>query len=157
MNDPVDALLARVGSYAGHGINHEDEPFHGELDLAALSDGRGVTLKVRAVGIDGTVYHDERLWIAAAESGELTLWSIHTNGAGVRRHIRRHGAPVSGADATWVFGFGDLGAHRGYRQEIALDLWPDGDISYRVAWGLPGGEHQPRSAVRMRRQAQADA
>jgi hypothetical protein len=34
--------------------------------------------------------------------------------------------------------------------EIAIDLHPGGDLGYRFAWGLPGGEFAPRSGVRMR-------
>jgi hypothetical protein len=146
----LHALLARVGHYAGHGINHEDEPFHAELHIVSLDVQPGVTLKFRAVGIDGTVYHDERTWIALDTDDTVALWSIHTNGGGVRKHARRPAAPVEGAVLTLVFGFGALADRTCYRQEIGIDLWPDGDISYRYAWGLPGGDHQPRSTVRLR-------
>ena len=39
MSDPLQSLLRRVGRYGGHGINHADEPFYGELDLHPLLDG----------------------------------------------------------------------------------------------------------------------
>lgn len=146
----LHALLTRIGHYAGHGINHEDEPFHAELHLAALEVQPGVTIHYRAVGIDGTVYHDERTWIARDDTGRLALWSIHTNGAGVRKHVHRHGAKVDGALLTLVFGQGNPLDNTAYREEVAVDLWPDGELSYRYAWGLPGGDHRPRSSVRLR-------
>ncbi len=153
MNDEtpaLHALLARIGHYAGHGINHEDEPFHAELHLASLDVQPGVTLHYLAVGIDGTVYHDERTWIALDDTRRLALWSIHTNGDGVRKHVHRHGANVKGALLTLVFGYGNPLDANCYREEIAIDLWPEGELSYRYAWGLPGGDHRPRSSVRLK-------
>lgn len=148
--DAIARLLDRVGRYAGHGINHEDEPFHAELEIARLVDARGVTLKFRAEAIDGTILHDERTWIARdGDTGPIALWSIHVNGAGVRRHEQRHGAPTEGAETTLVFGAGEATRFDSYREEIALDLWPDGAVSYRTAWGLPGGRLQQRTDVRM--------
>jgi hypothetical protein len=144
----VELLLQRAGQYQGHGINHEDQPFHGELEIGPLLGNRGVTLKFRAVGIDGTVYHDERSWVAPDEGGEIAMWSIHSNGEGVLKHTRRNGAGVEGAN-TLVFGLGDRNDPAVFRIEVALDLWADGAVGYRFAWGQPGGEFKPRSSVRM--------
>jgi hypothetical protein len=149
--NPIASLLERVGRYAGHGINHEDEPFHAELEIARLLDAQGVTLKFRAETIDGTVLHDERTWIARDADGQVALWSIHINGGAVRKHEQRNGAGIDGADATLVFGVGDAARMDAYREEIAIDLWGDGDVSYRTAWGLPGGRMVRRSDVRMHR------
>jgi len=146
----IQALTARTGTYAGHGITYEDEPFHAELHVDALEAEPGVTLLYRAVGIDSTVYHDERAWIALDQEGRLALWSIHTNGAGIRIHRHRHGVPVAGATHTFVFGVGRPLDERSYREEVAIDLWPKGDLTYRYAWGLPGGGHRPRSSVRLK-------
>ena len=147
--DVLTSLLRRVGAYEGHGINHEDEPFFAELDVRPLQNEQGVTMKFRAIGVDGTVYHDERTWVARDPAGQVGLWSLHSNAAGVRVHRQRHGGVVGGAEHTWVFGFGDPLDRRQFRQEVAIDVWPDGDLSYRVAWGLPGGDHTPRTVARL--------
>jgi hypothetical protein len=145
----IEQLLARVGRYGGHGIDHEDQPFHGELELTALLGGRGLALTFRALGIDGATYHDERGWIAPDGDGRTRFWSLSTSTPGVLCHARRHGAPAAGTSATLVFGSGERAD--ALRIEVAFDLWPDGDVGYRYAWGLPGGEFLPRSSVRMSR------
>jgi len=153
--DAIAALLQRVGTYSGHGISHEDEPFHGELEISRLVDDQGVTMRFRAQSIDGTVLHDERTWVARDEGARVRMWSIHSNGAGVRQREPRNGAPAAGADRTLVFGLGDPSDPHAYREEVALDLWPDGSVSYRYAWGLPGGTMAPRSSVRLKREARS--
>ncbi|MEQ1508312.1 MAG: hypothetical protein ABMB14_39135 [Myxococcota bacterium] len=146
--EELDLLLARVGTYGGHGINHEDQPFHGELAVESVL-GRGVRWTFRATGIDGTTYHEEQSWVARDETGALCLWSVNGYEPHCGRHVRRHGAGVAGTIATLVFGRGDPGDPAQYRIEIAMDLWPNGDVGYRYAWGLPNGPFEPRSAVRM--------
>ncbi len=64
-------------------------------------------------------------------------------------HTRRNGAPSDEVTASLVYGLGDRGDPTVVRIEVTLDLWPDGDITYRFAWGMPGGELKLRSAVRM--------
>lgn len=144
----LELLRAVVGRYAGHGIDHEDQPFHGELALEDLFE-RAITLTFRATGIDGTSYHEERSWIAMDGEGRLCLWTVNTNLPGCGCHVRRHGASAAGTRATLVFGQGDPQDTERYRAEIAIDLWPNGDVGYRYAWGMPGGEFRPRSSVRM--------
>lgn len=145
-----ELLRSFAGRYAGHGIDHEDQPFHGELELSheGMLD-RGFSLGFRATGIDGTSYHEERSWLAPDSEGRMCLWSINTNQPACLCHVRRHGAPAAGARATLVFGSGDPQDAGQYRVEIAIDLFPDGDLGYRYTWGLPGGEFRPRSTVRM--------
>jgi len=70
----------------------------------------------------------------------------------VWHHARRHGAPPEGVEATLIFGSGDREDTDVHRVEIAIDLWPDGALGYRTAWGLPGGAFLPRSQVRMERE-----
>ena len=150
----IEQLLARVGRYGGHGIDHDDQPFHGELELAPILGGRGLTLTYRAVGIDGTVYHDERGWIAPDDAGRACFWSLSTSSVGVTCHQRRRPAPPAGeqaTQATLIFGSGDPRDTSAMRIELAFDLWPEGDVGYRFSWGEPGGAFLPRSSVRMSR------
>ena len=39
----LDTLIQHCGTFAGHGINYEDQPFHGELILEPLLGERGIT------------------------------------------------------------------------------------------------------------------
>lgn len=154
-------LVERAGRYAGHGIDHQHQPFHGELAVQPLSPF-AVKLWFRAVGIDGTVYREEHSWIARDEDGRLSLWLIDLSEPGddepsadepsagrCLQHTLRFGAPPEGTLASLVFGRGSWAEEDQYRAEIALDLWPDGAVSYRRAWGLPQQAYAPRLAVRM--------
>ena len=151
MGHDLAPLLARLGSYGGHGINHEDQPFYGELALAPILGDRGVALSFRAVGIDGTLYHEEAGWIARDAAGQLSLWSLHRHSGQVLHHELRYGAPPRDTEATLVFGHGDRNEIDTMRIEVALDLYADGAVGYRFAWGLPSETFAPRSSVRMDR------
>lgn len=146
----LERLLASQGPWQGHGIDHHDQPFHGELRLEPLLGGRAVGLRFTATGIDGTLYQDAHGWIAPDAAGRLCLWTLHGGLPGVTAHARRHGAPAADADHTLVFGAGDPADRESYRAEVALDWLPDGTLVFRGAWGLPGGEYRPRSTVRLR-------
>lgn len=147
----LERLLATVGPWHGHGIDHDDQPFHGELHVEPLIGGRAVGLRFTATGIDGTVYHDEHAWITADPAGALGLWTLHGNAPGVTAHRLRAGAPAPDAERTLCFGAGDPADRGAYRVEVALDFFADGSLGYRYAWGLPGGDFGPRSSVRLRR------
>lgn len=152
MTDDLDILLDRCGRFGGHGIDHEDQPLYGELELQLLPNRQGAWLTFKASAIDGRLLHDERSWVARDAEGRLCLWSVNTLAEGVRAHARRHGLPPTGTAAALIFGSGDPQDDRVHRVEIAIDLWPDGAIGYRSAWGLPGGAFLPRSQVRMERE-----
>ena len=152
MASDLDLLLERCGRFGGHGIDSEDQPLYGELDLQALPARQGVWLTFRASAIDGRLLHDERTWVAPDADGRLCMWSVSTLADGVRQHVRRHGVPPEGAHVTFVFGSGDPSDRDAHRVEIAIDLWADGTLGYRSAWGLPGGDFLPRSRVRMERE-----
>jgi hypothetical protein len=152
VSSDLAVLLERCGRFGGHGIDHDDQPLYGELELQPLPAGQGVWLTFRASGIDGSLLHDERSWVAFDAEGRLCLWTVSTLAEGVRHHVRRHGVAPAGIDTTLVFGSGDPGDERVHRVELAIDLWPDGALGYRSAWGLPGGDFRPRSQVRMERE-----
>jgi hypothetical protein len=141
-------LIERAGRYAGHGIDHEDQPFHAELTVERLPGG-AVSLRYRATGIDGAIYQDQLCLVAPDEDGRLSLWELTEGRQGCVLHTLRHGAPSEGTITTLVFGRGTLHDHDEYRSEIALDLWPEGQLSYRRAWGLPGKAFAPRSTVKL--------
>ncbi|MFT4624901.1 MAG: hypothetical protein ACI8PZ_003567 [Myxococcota bacterium] len=142
----LTTLLRQCGSFAGHGINHEDQPFHGELRLEPLLENRGVGGWFRATGIDGTTYHEERTWIAAGASGGLSLWSLSTNAPGVLEHTLRHTA-----DGVFTFGHGDPHDETRFRHTLTITLHHDG-ITWAYGWAMPGEALVDRSGVRLGRQ-----
>lgn len=152
MSTDLTLLLDRCGRFGGHGIDDEDRPLYGELEIRPLPADQGVWLSYRASAIDGRLLHDERLWVAPDPEGRLCLWAVGTRARGVRHHVRRDGPPAEGALAVLLFGSGDPSDADVHRVEIAIDLWPDGALGYRTAWGLPGGDFLPRSRVRMERE-----
>ena len=141
----LDDLLRHCGAFAGHGINHEDQPFHGELTLEPLLGTRGLGCWFRATGIDGTTYHEERSWLAARPDGGLGLWVLSINASGVVEHaLSRTG------DGVYVFVHGDPHDDTGFRHSITVTLHHDG-ITWAYAWGLPGAAFVERSSVRLQR------
>lgn len=149
MSPLLDAFVARLGRVSGHGIDQAERPFHGELTLEALPGLLGVTFHFVAVGIDGSVYRDERGWIAPDDEGQIALWCMHAGGRGVSRHDLRNGAPQAGVTAKAVFGRGNPADPEHPRVEIVLELWADGDVGYRRTEGVAEGPFVPQWALRM--------
>lgn len=149
----MKALLSQLnevtGTYMGEGINHEGQAFTGRLKLKSLLGGRGFQLMFSATGKDGTLYHKEESTIAPSIEENLTLWNFNTNTPGLVPHELRRSEAKPGAMASLVFGFGNQADRSAFREEIALDIWDKGNLSYTYSWGLPGGDFQERSGVRM--------
>lgn len=138
-----------IGHYKGKGINHEKQSFTGLLSITSVLDKRGFEINFNAVGKDGSIYHKEKSIIAPAIDEKLCLWNLNTNTPGLIPHSLKSAEPRNGSLITFVFGFNDVDNINAFREEIALDLWGNGDITYTYSWGLPGGEFQERSGVRM--------
>ncbi|MBX3033570.1 MAG: VOC family protein [Bdellovibrionaceae bacterium] len=149
MKDIVNALIARKGEYEGQGINHEGQPFTGGLSLMPAVKGSGASIAFTATGADGTVYHHEQSLIALNMADSLCLWNLNTNTPGLVEHGYRREENLDGG-LSYVFGFGEPEVRNSFREEIGIDLWKNGEISYRYSWGMPGGDFQPRSSVRMK-------
>ena len=151
MEGVIEELVARTGRYQGSGSNHEDERYNGRLDLVPVLGGRGVVVMASASATDGTLFHEEHTLIAQTRDGLVGMWSMNIQQDGVLFLEFREDVPVGGAEHSYVFGHGDPADNSAYRIEIAFDLWADGDISQRYAWGMPGGKFSHRSGARMRR------
>jgi hypothetical protein len=146
---PIDALRDRAGRYTGRGINHDQQPFEGTLELSSVVSGKGLALTFTATGDDGTVYHEEHSVIGPGFDGALGLWTLCNNAPGMTALALRRDGEVEGCRRSLVFGVGDPDDEGSFREEIALDLHADGSLGYRFAWGLPGGEFAPRSGLRL--------
>lgn len=148
MKDVIEALIARRGTFVGEGVNHDGQPFTGRLKLAPVVDGAGLSLEFTARGEGGEVYHRERSTLAPGPDGALTLWSLSNNAPGLLALPLRRDVP--GEARALVFGVGDPDDGDAFRMEVTLELQPGGQLGYRFAWGLPGGEFAPRSGLTLR-------
>jgi len=140
MTDVFAELHRRVGVYSGHGIQGDDTPFHAELSLTPLLGAAGgVSVKFSAVGIDGTVLHEERTWIAVDDEGSLCLWSITEDGFRVSRY-EREPLSVVPPQTDVRMGFCRFSSDaRTVTSKVTLDLHRDGRLSYVRERRGPGG------------------
>jgi hypothetical protein len=141
-------LFSSKRSCAGNGVNHENQDFSGALELSPVVNGKGLELKFKAAGIDGTVFHEEFSLLGPGLDGKPCLFVLSNNHPGVTPHNLKK------TDRThdrqqFIFGFGDIADEKSFREEIALTLWNDGSVEYKYSWGLPGGKFAERSGVKM--------
>jgi hypothetical protein len=148
MSSLLSDLADRIGTYGGHGINDADQPFHGELTLAALPGGAGIELQLRATGIDGTEYQVERGWVAPDDQGQVALWAVSSVAPYVGKMSLVRSIPADGAERVLVFASGDDGS---LRTEIRFELWGDGSVGLRHRSAAPGASWVTRAEVRCRR------
>ncbi len=149
MASVFDQIEKYLGTYKGEGINHEQQPFVGELSLTKSIGS--FALHFKATGKDGALYHEERTTIALAPNEKLALWSVNTNNPFMIQHDFKKSSLVNGV-TSFVFGFNDPATTQAFREEITLELGPNGALGYKYAWGMPGEEFKPRSSVTMLRQ-----
>lgn len=151
MSEILQALLARAGSYRGEGTNHEQQTFIGRFDLRSVVEDRGVCIEFTATGVDDDeVYHREFTLVAPGADSTLDMVTLSNNAPSTLTLELRRAGEEEGSERTIVFGIGAPEASDTLRMEVALDLWPGGELTYRFSWGLPGGEYAPRSSVRMK-------
>ncbi len=161
----LDILTKRDGNYLGIGINHENKEFQGTLTLRSIVNKKGVSLKYKAIGIEGNefnkdttlynhetiLYNEEYTLICNDSENKLTLWTLNNNiGTMARFNLRRY-RQVSPKHSLFIFGFGNPEDNNVFREEITIELWDDGDLSYNYSWGEAGGHFLSRSTVRMKK------
>lgn len=149
MKTILSQLNDMVGTYVGEGINHENQPFTGHLELKSVLGGRGFQLKFTATGKNGMSFHQEESTIAPSIQEKLTLWNFNTNTPGLVPHELRTSDTKPNSMASLVFGFNKPEDKNTFREEVALDIWDKVTLSYAYSWGLPGGDFQERSGVKM--------
>lgn len=150
MKQLLSVLSDLTGSYYGQGVNHENLPFSGTLTFSNSFQDKGFSIDFTARGADGTVYHKEHSVLGLNGQGGVSLWVMSDNHPGVMEHRLNDGGLTVGALHTFSFVAGVLSESNQFRESVTLDIWPDGDISYRYAWGLPGGEFKERSGLRLK-------
>ncbi len=145
----LSKLALRSGTYHGEGVNHENQRFLGTLSLHPKFQDKGLTLDFYAKGVDGMEYHREHSLLGLNPAEKLSLWVMSSNHPGVVEHQLATATTTPGAEQTISFRCGDFSNSNTFREEILIDLWSNGDLSYRYCWGLPGGEFKERSGARM--------
>ena len=151
MNDlnPISELQKYVGNYTGQGINHDNQKFTGELIVESIVGRRGALLTFTATGEDGTVYHEEKSTISPSMDEKILMWNFNSNVPGLVPHELKKSEAIENG-SKFIFGFNDKSNENAFREEIALELYNNGDIGYHYSWGLPHGEFKERSGLVMK-------
>lgn len=161
----LDILTKRDGNYMGIGINHENKEFQGTLTLTSIVNNKGVSLRYKAIGIDGNefnkdtnlynhetiLYNEEYTLICNDSENKLALWTLNNNIGTMARFDLRRFRQVSPKHCLFIFGFGDPDDNNVFREEITIELWDEGDLSYNYSWGEAGGHFLSRSTVKMKK------
>jgi hypothetical protein len=145
----LGALAAGPKSFRGDGVNEEKEPFFGELKVEVLEGGRAVLLGYTATLTSGKVVHTESTLLATGPTRELCLWPVMSGVPVVLPHTEVQAESEAPNTITSVFGSGPRDDSSTFREEITIQLNPDGTLVYAHAWGLPGGAFEDRSSCRM--------
>ena len=145
----LETLLNLKGTFEGPGLNHEGQKFRGVLTLTPQIAGKSATLDFRATTEDGAVLHQEHSLIGPSANEEPSLWIMSNNHPSVLEHEYFEDDVAPGAQKTFSFRCGDFSRMDSFRETISIDLLTNGDLSYRYAWGMPGGEFKERSSARL--------
>jgi len=133
---------------SGAGINHENQKFVGTIEISPAIQGRGLQIEFKAIGDDGTVYHEETSLLGPSFDGKPCLFVLSNNHPGVTPHTLKSEEKTHDK-TSYVFGFGNIEDRSSFREEITMDVWNDGSVEYAYSWGLPGGEFKRRSGAKM--------
>ncbi|MBC7541828.1 MAG: hypothetical protein H7338_03775 [Candidatus Sericytochromatia bacterium] len=147
MTDVIAALATYQGQYRGEGVNHEAEPFIGEMNVQQVVNTKGISVRYTATGLNRTVYHEEHTVIGPGAKGTAVLWTLNSNAPSVLEHgLRFDGTDADGMRQI-VFGYGDPNDETRFRETITLELFSDGTLGYHYAWGMAGGTFRKRSGL----------
>lgn len=161
----LEVLTKRDGKYVGIGTNHDNKEFKASLEVKSVVNNKGVSLRYSAVGTEGTefnnpkvlynkdtvLFNEEYTIICYDNENKLTLWTLTNSIGTMARFDLRRFRQVSPKHCLFIFGFGDPEDNTIFREEITIELWEDGDLSYNYSWGEAGGLFLARSNVRMKK------
>lgn len=151
MNEVMNLLLETAGNYFGEGRNHEGQRYRGSFELKPVLDGKVLELRSRAEGIHGETFHEETSLISSDLAGELNLYVTSNNHPGLTVHKFNRVEIGSSGEKRIVFRFGDVNDKNTFREEITIATYQDGSVEHHYAWGMPGGNFEPRSGSKMAR------
>lgn len=144
----TDILKKFAGSYAGVGLNHEEQKFNGVLSLHPSNELRSFRITFKATGPQGDIFHYEESTLAPSLTQKWTLWNLNSNTPGLTPHELTDAVQTDQAYKL-TFSFGDISQTSSFRETVTLALNNDQSLEYIYSWGMPGGEFKKRSAVRM--------
>lgn len=147
--DYFEKLKRRAGHYVGAGVNHTGDYFTGYFELTCLYD-TSIQIKFSAAGNRSEDYHRETSIISYDEKEQLCLWNINSNVPGMLCHQFKRAESIDGSEVSLTFGYNDSKDATKFREEISIDLWSCGNITYRYAWGMPGKEFKDRSSAKLK-------
>ena len=141
----LTTLAARAGSFAGYGVNQENEAFAGRLVVTSVMAGRAATLHHTALGLDRQKLHEEFTLLSQSDQGGLCLWPVMAELPVVMPHHAVADPAAAHDGVPLVFGTGPRDADHRFREEISIACRSDGGITHTHAWGMPGGSFEARS------------
>jgi hypothetical protein len=142
-------LASGAKSFHGEGVNEENERFLGELKVQSLEGGRAVLLSYKATLETGVTVHTESTLLGTGPNGKLCLWPVMSEIPVVLPHTELMNGLNSGSRTAATFGSGPRDQSDSFREEITIEVNPDGSLVYSHAWGQPGGAFEDRSSCRM--------
>jgi hypothetical protein len=145
----LELLCRKKGKYTGRGTNDNYENFTGELTLTPVVNNYGINISYRATGEDGTVLNEEHTLIALDSENRLAMWTLNSNfNTTVIFDFRFHRRIHSTKDII-VFGYGNSDGKELSREEISIEFWDNGDLTYTYFWGMPSGEFMKHTTATM--------
>lgn len=149
----MGTLQAWTGQYKGEGMMDSGESISTGLSIATLNHGRGLMFNWVIRSHDGErILRTEQGWIAPTLDDNLSLWLFGSQSPGVvEHHWQRIESTKIKTAPTLVFRLGEAEDVAYFRQEVILEFKRGFQLSFRLAWGYPGGEFSDRIYARMRR------
>jgi hypothetical protein len=160
----LEIFKGREGSYMGFGVNHDSKEFRGTLDLKRIINGRGIEIKYKAVGVEGTefntsthlyneetvLYNEENTIIAYDGENQLCLWTLNSNIPSMVKFELRRYRQISSKKHLFIFGFGNPEDNTIFREEISIELAED-EFTYNYSWGQANGMFIASFSVTMKK------
>jgi len=147
--DLLRLFSARPGRFRGEGADADGARFGVALTVSAVAQGAAVALTVSETDLAGRVRYGEHGVLAAGEDGPLRYCAVSSSAPFHRVFgLRRTGSADGRALAVFGWG-GPPEATAGFREEVTLMVYADGDIGLGWAYGVPGEPFAPRSAARL--------
>lgn len=145
MKQLLELLCSRAGVYEGIGLNDHHHEFNGRIELVPIVGEYGVNINYSAKGIDNNVFNEEHTIIALNNENKITLWTLNNKFNTMLQFEFRNHKRIHGEKDILIFGFGDAADKFIFREEISIEIWDNGNISYNYYWGQPTGDFLARS------------
>lgn len=141
-----NAFLSLIGTFEGQGVNHENQSFLGSMNVTYRIENVGISFSFKATGENKEVYHEEMAIVGDGPNNSLQLTAISNNTGIILNYV------LANSDShILVFQYGDLENENEFRERRIINVHNKSEISYSFWWGLPSGDFQERSSVRMKR------